>query len=194
MTSAITCPACGAGNAPDAEWCNQCFTAFATEGAAQPETAAPDTTADAPSSPPGWTCAMCDHQNPVEVSICERCESPIFASFGRAEINPMQPEAAVGRALIVPGWGHAALGLGAVGFLVGFLVLATLLAGLALGIGGVGVGWALVVVALAVWGVSVIDVTRLRSGEAQPLLRPRVMTVLGGLVMAVLFGAIFTQI
>lgn len=137
---------------------------------------------------------MCDHRNPVEVSICERCESPIFASFGSAEPSPTHPEQAVRRALWVPGWGHAALGLGAIGFIVGFLVLATLLAGLLLGFGGVAVGWLLVVLALGTWVVSVIDVTRLRDGEAQPILRARVMTIIGGVVMAILFGAIFTQI
>ena len=95
------------------------------------------------------------------------------------------------RLALVPGLAHARLGEPILGFIVGLLVVACL--GFAVVfIQSDAVLWGLIVgvIGILTWAVSVFDVNQ-RIAGATPVLRPRVMTILGGVVILVIMIAGF---
>ena len=127
----------------------------------------------------------------MSVDVCAVCGTTIFETMGGAtdEITLTQDQGL--RLGLVPGLAHARMGEPVVGFIIAVLVLACLGFGFVFITSG-GAVWGLVVgfVGLATWGVSVFDVNQRIAGAA-PILRPRVMTIIGGLVVIVIMVAGF---
>ena len=188
MVDLHKCPQCGATNPIDAEWCGQCFSAFEVK---RPEDEEPPPQPEPSAKAPlrrGWECRLCGHENDVELSSCEACGAAIFDSYGARESDrERDPEAALRRSFIFPGFGYGPLGHGAIGVIAGFLATASLVVGVMLLAAGELLGLFLLALFLMIWAVSVVDVIRLAQGEKEPLLRPRVLSIAGGLVVALLF-------
>lgn len=104
----------------------------------------------------------------------------------------MSPGAAAGWSLVFPGLGHGKVGQGLLGAAIGLLTVTTLVFGLVLGFGPGAGGMAslLLLVVVGLWAVAALDAYRWARGERDEiLLRPRVISVLAGLVLFVfLFG------
>ena len=124
----VRCPACGAKNAPDAEWCGQCLRRFeASPPPPAPGTAAPDTAPPAESVKPGvqhggfrsteegilWRCSSCDTENRLEESACTVCGTPFAEAMKPPppERPARDPGMTAVLSLCLPGAGHAALGM-----------------------------------------------------------------------------------
>ncbi len=187
MSELISCPNCRATNPGSAEWCGQCFTRLVEDGPLDPD---PETIGAPAASPPTrthWECKACGHDNEVQDSVCAVCGTTIFDSYGAGtDRKAADPEGALRRAIIFPGFGYPVLGLGAIGAVVGFLAVASAIVGVMMLLAGETVGLVLLVVFLAIWAVSIVDVVRMAGGERTPLLRPRVLSIVGGIVVAVL--------
>jgi len=146
---------------------------------------------DVPASASNWMCRTCNNENSMSADVCPVCGTTIFETMGGAtdEITLTQDQGL--RLGLVPGLAHARMGEPVVGFIIAVLVLACLGFGFVFIAAG-GAVWGLVVglVGLATWGVSVFDVNQRIAGAA-PILRPRVMTIIGGLVVIVIMVAGF---
>ena len=138
-----------------------------------------------------WQCGTCDTVNPISLDVCSVCGATIFQAMGAdTEEVTMSQDQALGLAL-VPGLAHARLAEPILGFIIGILVLACLgFAFLFIQSGGVVWGLVVGVVGLLTWGVSVFDVNQ-RIAGAPPVLRPRVITILGGVVILIIMVAGF---
>jgi rubredoxin len=110
------CPNCQALVSSDADWCGQCFTSLriATEPARGTE---PGLARVAPREPGGtrttatWTCPACEHQNGLDLDVCEVCGTSFGALFDQGRDRPrIDPGTALRRSLLLPGLGHAAVG------------------------------------------------------------------------------------
>lgn len=122
MTDEIRCAACGARNAPDADWCTQCFTPLGIETPEpEPDAAAAPSSLDgageaaaatgaAPPAPGGelrsgegrfrqtdegleWACGVCQEWNPIERVTCKVCSTPFGRSLGDDD-TPPRPQVA----------------------------------------------------------------------------------------------------
>jgi ribosomal protein L40E len=193
------CPNCGARNAEGALWCGQCYTSFTedtSEAAPRPavQPGEPQLTIPLQPAKPGvpsgakWICPTCDTSNPVELSACAACGTSIFAAYTTPE--QADPKQALVRGLLVPGLGHHAARQGLLGAAIGLLVVVTILFGVMLiSTGARGPGWGLVLFGVAVWLVGALDAFRIARDETEDvLLRPRVVSVLAGIVVLVLIG------
>lgn len=183
------CPVCGARNAEGALWCGQCYAMFGTDEAESEETLPAEQLPLRPPLPdtpsgPVWTCTVCGTEHSIEESTCPVCGTSMFAAF--VEPEPMDPKQALVRGLLIPGFGHGVAGQGLLGGAIGLLVLVSALFGVLLIVGGAaGGGWGLGLAAVATWLVSAMDAFHLARGEtSEVLLRPRVVTVLAGVVVA----------
>ena len=96
------------------------------------------------------------------------------------------PEGALRRSIIFPGLGYSLLGYGAIGAVVGFLAVACALVGVMLLVAGELAGIFLLVIFVAIWAGSIFDIVQLARGGSEPLLRPRVLSVVGGVVVILL--------
>jgi hypothetical protein len=115
------------------------------------------------------------------------CGTSIFDSYGAtADAVYRDPEVALRRAIVFPGFGYSALGLGGVGAVVGFLAVACAVVGVMLLASGELVGLVLVATFGGLWAVSVFDVVQLARGGATSMLRPRVLSIIGGAVVGLL--------
>ena len=150
------------------------------------------TASEAPASGPGtWTCRACETENSVAVDACSVCGTTIYRTMG-ADTNEITLSQDQGlRLALVPGLAHARLGDPVMGFIVGILVLACIGFSLLFITGG-GPVWGLIggLVGILTWAVSIFDVNQRIAGNA-PILRPRVMTILGGVVIVVIMVAGF---
>lgn len=200
-----TCSACGAHNPPEAEWCTLCFARFQehTEPVVQPAVADPMTD-QAERSVPGeqlsliaddrntWQCRYCEARVTLEESTCPRCQQSIYDSYGGGETSESKLEdAAALRWAWIPGAGHQRLGHGVLGVAIGFSVLLSALFGVVLlRAGRSGHGWVLIFITVATWLASLHDVLRIaRNQHGEMLLRPRVLSVIAGVVFMVIVGA-----
>lgn len=182
MPELASCRHCGATNPLDAEWCGQCFGVLTSEVVAK----APTAVADAPTRR-GWECRACGEENAVAASLCRACGTSIYDSYGaRSESFAVDPEAALRRSFIIPGFGYGSLDMAGIGVVAGFLAIASLVVGTMLLLAGELVGLPLLAVFVALWAVSIIDVARLARGERVPLLRPRMLSFVGGIVVLLL--------
>jgi hypothetical protein len=73
-----------------------------------------------------------------------------------------------------------------IGVVAGFLAVAALVVGTMLLVADELIGLLLLAVFLALWATSVLDVARLAGGERVPLLRPRTLSLVGGIVVVLL--------
>lgn len=205
MAEPNTCPTCRARNPADAQWCGQCFeplgqreepvgTVDSPESAAVSEPAEPPPGASDGSAGPSWTCSICDTVNPVASSECRACGSAIFESFGGSEEKHLEvdPRSTLLRSLVFPGLGHFPVGQSPLGVAIGGLVLVSLGFGVILMVSGLGpYGLFLVLVAVGLWLVAALDAYRWANGEPdEVLLRPKVLTILVGVVVAVVILAV----
>lgn len=192
----LVCPQCQAKNAPDTQWCSQCYEPFESaedhvdQLASVTASGAPsDFVGDAPAEhhpPKSWVCRLCDSANPVEESVCENCGVSIFDSVAPQTATVVQADAVLRRGIMVPGLGYASVNRSATGVVVGFLAVVSLLTGLAMTVAGaVLAGLLMVLVALAVWATSAIDAYRVSRGEKM-LVQPRVLSVAGAMVVLII--------
>jgi ribosomal protein L40E len=181
MPDLASCRHCGASNPQDAEWCGQCFGVLSPEAA----TEAPAVVAVTPTRR-GWECRSCGEENAVADSFCHACGTSIYDSYGARRESSADREAAVRRSFIFPGFGYGSLNLAGIGAVAGFLAIASLVVGAMLLVAGELVGLVLLAAFAALWAVSILDVARLSRGERVPLLRPRTLSFVGGLVVVLL--------
>ena len=197
MSELVTCSHCGATNPSDAEWCGQCFGSLGSRPSESPEpleaespAAGPPETDQVPARS-GWECRSCQSVNDVDKSECSVCGLSIYDSYGAdSDRAASDPETALRRAIIFPGFGYGSLGFGGIGVVAGFLAVAALVVGGMLVIAGELIGIILIVAAVAIWAISIIDVVRLAQGEPVPLLRPRVLSIVGGFVVILLMATV----
>ncbi|MEA2557447.1 MAG: Double zinc ribbon [Actinomycetota bacterium] len=133
----VRCTSCGALVTPDAEWCGQCFTPLKSTPVSREELAATvgikireelprEGTGPVPTSGPKphltWPCPACEHENDIELSLCEVCGTP-FAALMKADETPVrvEPKEALTWSLVYPGLGHGKAGRGADGVARGTL-------------------------------------------------------------------------
>lgn len=211
MAAHVTCPVCGARNAAGAPWCGQCYTPFRSSDQAEEkadETFGVGEHQDTgqlelllppakPQEPTGatWTCRVCDAVNPIEETNCWVCGLSIFESF-EPKPEPVDAAQAVRRAILLPGFGHAAAGQSLLGGSIALLVVLSLLFGVMLLVSrAVSAGVTLVILAIGVWAVSILDAYRWSRGETSDvLLRPRIVTMLVGvLVTVIIIAAVSAQ-
>ena len=185
----LQCPACGASNPPGAGWCGRCYERF--EAAVSQ--------GDLPSGsirtacPPGafWDCPVCGESNHLEASECLSCGASVFDSFGVGGGRPsVAPEKALAWSAL-PGLGLAKSGQGLLGLSIGLLIALSLGAGaLFVTEGSAAAGVMLMITAVIIWLVSAHDAYRwARREETAVLLRPRVVTILAGLVIGLMVVA-----
>ena len=177
------CSACGAGNATGAERCSQCHTPFPA-----------DRPGPATGSGAGWRCSGCGETNDVALSVCATCGSSIFDTFKEPSHRPAVTNSDVLRwSLDGPGLGLAKAGQAVHRFVVAVLGVTALVTGLMLLFTdrGIGAGAFLLSIVLVVWVASTRDALVAASGRPEEmLLRPRILTVLGGLVIVAILLAI----
>jgi Double zinc ribbon len=110
------CPNCGALVSPDAEWCGQCFTSLRTvaEPGGRIETGPVRVTREGPEGArptASWTCPACEHENALELDLCEVCGTSFGALLRQdEERRSVDPWTAARKSLLLPGLGHAAVG------------------------------------------------------------------------------------
>lgn len=168
------------------------------EDGVAPPAIAPSGGADAvqPDGDPGWICKTCESINPLTVDQCPVCGTTIYQNYGAvADERPTVDTESALRWGLIPGAGHAKAGHGLLGLTVGFLVVMTLLLSFMLVSGSqVGLGLGIGVVAVGLWAVSVYDATRLSAGADDGiLLKPRVITVVAGLIVVVIIVIVMTR-
>jgi hypothetical protein len=127
------CPNCRALVSEDAEWCGQCFASLkepAAEPASIPEGSPLRVAVAARAAGEAgdvrkvatWTCPACEHENALELDVCEVCFTPFAALFREPEEGPaVDPRTALTRSLIFPGLGHRAIGKGPDGLARGMM-------------------------------------------------------------------------
>lgn len=138
-----------------------------------------------------WTCAACETINPMSQDVCSVCGTTIFQTMGADGDEPAITADQGFRLGVVPGLAHSRLGEPVLGLIIGILVIACLAFATLLILSG-GVLWGLIVgvVGLITWATSIADVNQRIAGSA-PILRPRVITILGGIVILVIMLAGF---
>jgi hypothetical protein len=110
------CPNCQALVSWDADWCGQCFTSLrtATEPDGGPEPGPVRITregSEGARATASWRCPACEHENPLEMDLCEVCGTSFGALFRLdAERPRVDPGTALRKSLLLPGLGHAAVG------------------------------------------------------------------------------------
>lgn len=221
MVDPAICSHCGARNPAEAEWCGQCFAHLEDETdpgltpvaepisalteaeiktavpeAPTPTTEEPAIEVEPPTEGKRWVCTVCETPNALEDQNCSACGTSIFTAFGAEdeERSDADPQKALLRSALFPGFGHGYAGHGVLGSAIGGLMLMALGFGIAMAVTGAGrFGWPLILLAIAVWVVAAIDAVRIASGQAGTiLLRPRVITALVGVVVIVVVFAAFS--
>lgn len=159
MEQLVSCPDCGASNAPDAKWCNQCYTSFTLPraGSESPETARP------PQPATGWSCVICEGVNSPHSSECETCGTSIFASF-KTEPEKADPLTAL-RSSVVPGLGLVRVGMSLEGVLTAVLVTFAIGTGFSIVVAGSAGGYVLLLVGIMAWLVAARDSYVVASGS-----------------------------
>ena len=214
----MRCPHCGGLNGPDAEWCGQCLASFEAEGSPGARrdgppggTASP--IGNAPSPAAGtlarvvqvtgegitWRCARCDSVNAFEVDVCSVCGSPFAATIRpRSEVPEKDPGRAALLSLLMPGAGHAYLGLWGQALaraITSLWVLFVMLAGAVQRGLFAPMPIVFAVASVALWGIAAHDAYREARGErAAILLTSRVFlyVVLGLVALSVVM--VFTAV
>ncbi|MFQ5968466.1 MAG: hypothetical protein ACE5MI_12790 [Acidimicrobiia bacterium] len=192
MAEPRACPVCGASNPAGADWCGQCYARFGEHERATAEVAvvgAGSTPAkEGRSAAPIWTCTVCEEVNPISATECSVCGSSMLESSGATTSQfDIEPAVAVLWSAI-PGAGLAKAGQGLLGLSAGLLIGMALSAGaLFLPTGADGIGVVLILVGLVVWGITAHDAHRFATGDTEGvLLRPRILTFVGGGVIALM--------
>lgn len=139
-----------------------------------------------------WQCRYCDARVVLEESTCPRCQQSIYDSFGnKDDAGPDLAEGVALRWALLPGAGHLRLGHGVLGVAVGFSVLLSAIYGVVmLKAGRATHGSLLILIMIGTWLASIHDA--LRFAKHQPdetLLRPRVLSVIAGVVFMIIVGA-----
>lgn len=214
MSEMVRCPACGASNQASAAWCGQCLRRMGEPAAGAPQAttttpvdAHPDEQAPAlpeqPAQRPAlgvvpdaagvrragdalvWACPACGRDNSIEALRCSVCNTPLATLFEPPSTPPApSPRTAMLLSAVLPGAGHAAVGLGAAGVARGVLWLWTLLVGLLLTLRDVrrspgvvhGLGILFLLAAAAVWGLCMAEVVRATRGDRTLIARGRALT------------------
>lgn len=149
-TDNVRCSSCGALVTVDAEWCGQCFTPLKLAPISREALAAkvgikiteepPETRSfesvdgavpEALSGPKArlvWPCPACEHENDIELNLCEICGTS-FAALMKADAEPVkvEPKDALTWSFIYPGLGHRKAGRGADGVARGALFTLSLI-------------------------------------------------------------------
>jgi ribosomal protein L40E len=205
---ARVCPRCGARNAPNLEWCGQCFERFSEREPRSPGPSADmpgQPAARVPPAPPGgegasgpaqreWECRRCGQLYSIEANECPACGTPIVAAVSAALTSPaeVEPSTAAGWSLVFPGLGHGKAGQGVLGLAIGLLAATALAFAVVVGLaaGRRVAGSLLLLLVLAIWLVAALDAYHWAQGRPdEVLLRPRVVSVLAGVTLLIfLFG------
>lgn len=205
MSTHVICPECGARNAQGAPWCGQCYRPLAEpQEEPAPVTPVGDTVMDDPqmqlelalpdtprSGREIWTCVVCENVNPLTESLCPVCGASIFDAFREPPPEPRDPQRALLRGLLAPGLGHLYARQAILGASVAALVVVGLALGVVLMVNGVKLaGLGLVLIGVGVWVVGAMDAYRWARRELdEVLLRPRVLTVIMGVILILLVAA-----
>ncbi len=139
-----------------------------------------------------WQCRFCEAWVALEESTCPRCQQSIYDSFGGGEDHgPRIDERTALRSAAVPGAGHHRLGHGVLGVAIGFSVLlSAVFGGVMLRSGRPGHGSLLILIAIGTWLASIHDALRFaRNQPDATFLRPRVLSVIAGVVFMIIVGA-----
>lgn len=200
----MRCPACGATNPDEAQWCGQCLRRFdrspadvpAADGAARsPAQAAaaptPGTTSEGfrrQGDELQWACPSCGQFNDIDDLHCVVCGTAFTERF-RAAQEPEPPRnwtAALALSAVAPGAGHMAVGRYGSGAARLILFLTWMAGALLLGVDG-GAGAMLAVAplllgAVVVWAGTLVDLQRLSQAQEEFLVGRRLLV----LVIAVL--------
>ena len=123
-----SCHECGAMNAPDVEWCGQCYVSFVAVANVAGATPERNSEPSWPERRPGqWTCLACETSNEVEAVECRACGTSIFSA-----IAPTDAEAAghlTWSAFALPGLALIRVGRSIEGSLIFMLGAAALISG-----------------------------------------------------------------
>ena len=139
-----------------------------------------------------WQCRFCDTQVSVEETTCPVCQQSIYDSFGReTDTGPsVAPDVAL-RWSALPGAGHFRVGQGVLGSAIALVITIGVVFGVTmLTSGRTAHGSGLVFMAVGIWLASVHDVYRISRNETDEiLLRPRVISVIAGVIFMVIIAA-----
>lgn len=205
------CPACGATNPPNADWCGQCFTSLVVAETPARPAPAPRAVVTLP-TPTGsardlggtgfrqrdgrleWECVTCGTYQDMDLSVCAVCETPFGARMADSlsAHSPAEHHSARMRSAVLPGLGHLRLGEAGTGIARMVLFVVWVLGGVALAVSGRGGLLAAVPLLLGagvVHALSMLDLSRLRAGEP-PLLAGRTLLVLVVVVTLGTLGAL----
>ncbi len=139
-----------------------------------------------------WQCRFCETRVALTETECPACQQSIYDTFGGSEAGPPPiDQAAALRWAAAPGAAHIRLGQGILGVSIGLAILISAGFGmLVMTSGKVAHGSLLVFIALTTWLASIHDVFRITRNEPdEVLLRPRVISVLAGVVFMVIVAA-----
>ncbi|HSR46222.1 MAG TPA: hypothetical protein VLT15_13475 [Acidimicrobiia bacterium] len=124
--------------------------------------------------------------------ICRSCDTSIYRTFGAEdEVRPsVEPKTAALWGLL-PGGGHFKMKEAGLGLAVAGLTLSALAFGMLMMSGNRRpLGLVLLLVGVVAWAISIYDATRFAAdNDDAVLLRPRVITVVMGMVFAVVIVA-----
>lgn len=220
---------CNAHNPDEADWCGQCLSNLRAapepgpepEPSPQPQSSPPTGQVDTPTTQPPdrgagdrrfrrhdgefeWRCEICEEWNLVGLARCSVCGTsmggPHDATGSR---QPAAPGVVLLLTVLLPGAGHAALGLMATAWARGLTYLLWLLGGTTLLVTAISSGESVLpgiiplLGALALWVITLLDVQSLLANRARQILDARVFLwlVVGviGLLMLT-FMATFSRV
>ncbi len=193
---AVPCPACGTQNADGADWCNLCYTALVVDEnpPADPAPVGRERPVDAGPRPeraaPAWTCPVCDADNPIDIDRCATCGTAMVVAF-----TPPGEKVDGERAKLwsaIPGMGHAKAGAGPIGGGILLLVLMAVGFGIVLFAAPATrvMGTVILFAGGGVWVASAFDVQRHVDHGGPWLFQPRVISVVAGVILALLFASV----
>lgn len=206
----IRCANCSATNPDSAPWCGQCYTSFSAPTPARderplpsPEPAAATATGPATTVRESggfrradddrleWECVNCGTYNPLDLTACEVCGTSFGARFEDASQarGPADYARARRSSAVLPGLGHLQLGLAGSGLarILLFVIWAAGAIALALsGARGIIAALPLLIGAISVYGASLLDLDRLRTGKPELLAGRALLWLVVGVTLGTL--------
>jgi hypothetical protein len=139
-----------------------------------------------------WHCQFCDTRVDVELTNCPACQQSIYDSFGypSSEQPRVDPATAI-KWSALPGAGHRLVGQGILGVSIAAVVAVGLIFGfIMIRAGRASYGVGVLFIGLGTWLASVHDAARIARQEMdEVLLRPRVLSVLAGVMFMIVIAA-----
>lgn len=184
----VSCPGCGATYDAAVEWCTQCYEPLQ---AVRPRPLKGRPQIVASGDVAAWQCKVCETLSPLAASSCVACGWSIYDAF-EAPVDvkgTRDPQEALVASAWFPGAGLIKAGVVGMGALVATLAALDIVVGIlfltmrsAAQAGGAGAGGFLLVIAVALWGVSAFDAIQVADGRTSSMvLRPRLVSMFAGL-------------